>query len=77
MRYIRHRSIRRKMKWGTFGKSGKDPLKVVRLHCMTNEHIKAILLTQCHITSSYRKSFERELRFRKKYPEYSIKELIT
>ncbi len=74
MRYIRHRIIRKTMRWGTYGISGKEPLKWIILQCMTNEHIKAILLTQYHISSAYRRSFKCELRFRKSYPEYLIKE---
>lgn len=76
MRFIRHRILRKRMKWGTYGKSGKEPLRWMKLHCMTNEHIQAILDTQCHINRRYRRSFKCELRFRKKFPEYSIKETM-
>jgi len=72
--YIRHMVKRRKMQWGTYGKSGKEPLKWVYLYDLTDEHIQAILDTQHHICKSTRRLFKCELRLRKKYPEYSIKE---
>ena len=72
--YIRHMLVRGKMQWGTYGKSGKDPLTWVYLYNLTDEHIQAILDTQHHIQKSTRRLFKRELRLRKRYPEYSIKE---
>jgi hypothetical protein len=66
--------VRDWMEWGTYGITGKEPLKWVILKNMSDEHIQAILDTQYRISSFYRKEFERELRFRKKSPNFSIKE---
>jgi hypothetical protein len=59
---------------GTFGKSGKDPLKYVILKNMSDDHIRAILDTQKQITNFYRMEFERELMRRARKPELSLKE---
>jgi hypothetical protein len=74
---IRHALMRNKLRWGTFGKSGKEPLRKVLIKDLTNEHIQAILDTQHHINKRYRKMFKRELKLRKRFPEYSIKETIN
>ena len=34
---------REKFVWGSYGKSGKEPLRYVRLKDMENEHIKAVI----------------------------------
>jgi hypothetical protein len=62
------------MTWGTFGKTGKEPLKWVILKNMSDEHIQAILNTQHHISGFYRKEFKRELQRRIKKPSLSVKE---
>lgn len=36
-------------RWGTFGPSGNDPLKWVKLIDCSTEHLEAILKTQHHI----------------------------
>lgn len=41
-----HKTIRTHLKWGTYGKSGKNPLKFVSLSELSNNHIKAIIATQ-------------------------------
>ena len=38
--------IKKKLRWGTFGKGGRDPLKIVRLIDCSTEHLEAILATQ-------------------------------
>jgi len=63
--------VRDWMQWGTYGISGKEPLRWVLLMDITNEHIQAILDTQPHITSFYRKEFKNELKLRTKNPLYS------
>ncbi len=40
--------------WGTYGKSGKQPLKVVQLGACSTEHLYAILKTQWQISNEYR-----------------------
>jgi len=66
--------VREWMIWGTYGKSGKDPLKYVILKNMSDEHIGAILATQHHISDFYRTEFEAELARRINKPELSVKE---
>ena len=61
------------MLWGTYGKTGEDPLKWVVLKNMSDEHITAILATQYHISEFYRTEFEAELARRINKPELSIK----
>jgi len=56
--------IRTKVAWGTFGKSGKDPLKYVLLCDLTIEHIEAVLATQAHIGPDVTRVFYMELGFR-------------
>ena len=34
------------LKWGSYGKSGKEPIKVRRLHQLDTDHLQAILETQ-------------------------------
>jgi hypothetical protein len=65
-------SVRDWMKWGTYGKNGDQPLKLVLLKDMSDEHIRAILKTQFHINKFYRNAFKRELTKRLKNPKYSI-----
>ena len=77
IRYIfKFQRVRDWMKWGTFGKSGREPLKWVVLKNMSDEHIEAILKTQKQISKFYRSEFEKELAMRKKFPEFSRKETI-
>jgi hypothetical protein len=68
--------VRDWMIWGTYGKTGREPLKFVILKNMSDEHIEAILKTQPQISDFYRKEFGNELRLRKKFPEFSRKETI-
>lgn len=73
--FFKLEEVRDWMVWGTYGKSGKEPLKWVTLKNMSDEHIQAILDTQTHITNFYRREFLNELEFRNEYTNYSIKEL--
>jgi hypothetical protein len=66
--------VREWMLWGTYGKSGKNPLKWVILKNMSDDHIRAILDTQKHISSFYHTEFEAELQRRAKKPSLSLKE---
>lgn len=68
--------VREWLQWGTFGKSGQNPLKYVRLKNMSDEHIQACLRTQppSYLGKFYTKAFQKELRFRRYHPEFSLKE---
>lgn len=59
-----HSRIRENFKWGTRGKSGKDPLKYVQISKLDTDHIKAIIETQTHLYPHIYKVFEDELVFR-------------
>jgi len=50
--------------WGTYGKNLDQPLKMVFLKNMSNEHIKAILQNVKSISNRYKESFENELKYR-------------
>lgn len=56
--------VRRNMTWGTNGKKGDEPFKLLILCDMDTDHIEAILKTQ-PIGPQYRAWFERELQWRK------------
>jgi len=68
------RVVREWMQWGTFGKDGRQPYRVVLLKDMSDDHIQAVLDTQTHISNFYRNEFKSELEFRKKFIRHSIKE---
>lgn len=59
-----HSHIRENFKWGTRGKTGKDPLKYVQISKLDTDHIKAIIETQTHLQHHIYKVFEDELVFR-------------
>lgn len=52
--------------WGTYGKSGKEPLKYLYLTQLSTPHIYAILRTQRHLNSQYINTFKAILKTRKK-----------
>lgn len=56
--------IREWFSWGTRGKTGKDPLKYVKLKNLEYEHIKAIIETQNHISDEINGVFKKEIAFR-------------
>lgn len=59
-----HKEIRESFKWGTYGKSGKEKYRKVKLKDMDIDHIEAILETQKQISEETRNSFQNELNFR-------------
>jgi hypothetical protein len=64
------------MKWGTYGKSQRNPLKWVMLSDMEDSHIRNILIDVregiYNIPLSYLYHFQKELQLRIKEPKYSI-----
>lgn len=84
LNFIKFKSPREFMLWGTYGKDGKQPLKWVLFKDMANEHIENILKTQSHVTKAgnfqaryYHKQLLKELEFRKKNPQYNLLETIS
>lgn len=53
--------VRLHLLWGTYGKSGGDKLKLVRLCDMTTEHIQAVIDGQRQIPAWRRELMEQEL----------------
>lgn len=56
--------IREWFHWGTRGKLGDQPLKMVALKDLEEDHIKAIIQTQTHISSDVLRVFKSELSYR-------------
>jgi len=73
---LKGQKVRDWMAWGTYGKTGNEPLRFVLLKNMSDGHIQAILDTQFHISRFYRREFKRELRRRKRDPKLSLKETL-
>lgn len=57
--------IRENLKWGTYGKSGKEELRWILLKEMSNDHINSILTYVKNINEMYKKFFKMELEYRK------------
>lgn len=55
--------IREVVKWGHYGKSGREPLQFVILKDMTTDHIESILKTQ-KLQDWRKELFEKELELR-------------
>jgi len=51
--------------WGSYGKSGKEKLKIILLPYMKTDHIETILKTQIDISKQFEEIFEKELQWRK------------
>jgi hypothetical protein len=61
-----HEKLRNVCTWGTYGKTGEDPLKFVRVAEMSDQHIGAILEKLANnIYPAYKKIFQQELEYRK------------
>jgi len=58
-------SVRRAVTWGTYGKYNDQPLRLVLLSEMSNEHIEACLTNQGRMHPHYREAFVMELEYRK------------
>lgn len=61
-----HDKVREVMKWGTRGKGGKEPLRLILLKDMESSHIEACLCTLPHMNNAIRISMENEITYRKK-----------
>ena len=54
------------VEWGTYGKTGTEPLHFVKLCNMSNAHIEAILNDNLRIHPNLKQAFENELEYRKR-----------
>jgi hypothetical protein len=61
-----HEDIREEFEWGTYGPTGTDDLRYVRLCDMSDDHIEAVLETQ-NLRQCVRDLFNFELAYRRKY----------
>jgi len=58
-------AVREAITWGTRGKNGDEPLRLVKLSEMNDNHIQACLDTQPRMHPHYREAFQMELNYRK------------
>lgn len=56
--------LRQELRWGTYGKSGKETLKYVLLCNMSNSHICSIIENLNFIDPDYLECFLKELEYR-------------
>jgi hypothetical protein len=59
-----HEVVREAMTWGTYGKNGDEPYRLVKLKDMSLEHIHACLDTQTNMYPQYRTAMKNELDYR-------------
>ncbi len=57
--------IRESLHWGTYGKSGKGPLKWIPLCEMEDEHLQKIISTQKQVPKWFLSYMKNELNYRK------------
>ena len=60
-----HAHNREYVTWGTYGKEGLGPYKLLVLKDMDTDHIEAIIETQYHISDELWAFFDDELEYRK------------
>jgi hypothetical protein len=64
--------------WGSYGKDGKSPKRILSLEEMEEDHIHAILKTQTQISTILKEFFVKELEYRvEKFKEKLDEELPT
>ena len=61
----KHEDIRSAFQWTSYGKDGKSKAKLTFLKDLDIEHIKAIILTQTHLSVELLTVFKNELKYRK------------
>lgn len=61
-----HDVVRENLLWGSYGKDGDQPLKLVCLADMDTDHIQACLDNVANIVPSFRTAMETELKYREK-----------
>lgn len=65
-----HMKVRENCTWGSYGKDGKQPLKVLRLCDMETDHIQACLDNVPSMHPHYKQAFKDELEHRVNFPNY-------
>lgn len=59
-----HETRRSTLQWGTYGFTGKDPLRYIAISDMNTDHIKAVLKNVPKIRSIYVETLKTELKYR-------------
>lgn len=59
-----HEAVREALTWGTYGKSGREPLRLVALKDMETDHIQACLDNVPNMLPQFREGMENELNYR-------------
>ena len=57
-------AVREALTWGTRGRSGREPVRLIKLCEMSNAHIEACLETQPRMHPHYREAMQMELQYR-------------
>ena len=57
-------AVREAVTWGTRGRGGREPVRLVKLCEMSNAHIEACLETQPNMHPHYREAMQMELQYR-------------
>lgn len=69
-----HELVRWNLLWGTYGKDGKQPLKLVCLADMDTDHIQACLDNVPNMIPAFRTAMGNELEYREKLAADASKE---
>lgn len=60
-------AVRETVTWGTYGKNGDQPRRLIKLKDMSNDHIEACLETQLRMHPHYCEAFKMELQYRREH----------
>lgn len=66
--------VRETVTWGTYGRNGDQPRRLVKLKDMSDEHIEACLETQLRMHPHYQEAFNMELQYRRDH-DITIKDV--
>jgi len=67
-----HHIIREAMVWGSYGKSGEDELRYIKLKDMCIEHINSCLNTQTRMLPQFRQAMLNEIEYREEKSEWEL-----
>ena len=60
-----HEQIREVVRWGTYGRDGKQPLTYIAIKDMSEDHLQACIDNVPNMRSSFRTIMVNELKYRK------------
>ena len=67
-----HEVIREEMLWGSYGKSGEDELRYIKLKDMCIDHINSCLNTQTRMLPQFRAAMLNEIDYREERSEMQL-----